>query len=249
MDVRNIAVVVEDVDAARTALIWALHNIIRYGDIITLLHTKVEIVVTEDDREGMKIVATVREIGASMLVVGLHDHSFLYNLAMGHNSIGSYFNCRVLAIKQPAESPLSTMVSAVGVLDSSTDMDFSQIHISRLQVPDTPPPKVKYRICPDPGAIIWRFRRSSRRRDHGVKKSSQAGRKVNEEAGPGDEMKRVGGGCHCGRRPGGGETKAKRGRTTKRHKKMYNRFLLKIFRLLGLRVVVLDQGSGCRLCL
>ncbi|KAJ1392334.1 UspA [Sesbania bispinosa] len=177
MDVRNIAVVVEDVDAARTALIWALHNIIRYGDIITLLHvypftrsktknkarllrlkgfhlalsfqdicnnfsnTKVEIVVTEDDREGMKIVATVREIGASMLVVGLHDHSFLYNLAMGHNSIGSYFNCRVLAIKQQPESPLSTMVSAVGVLDSSTEMDFSQIHISRLQVPDTPPPK------------------------------------------------------------------------------------------------------------
>jgi len=38
MDVRNIAVVVEDVDAARTALQWALHNIIRYGDIITLLH-------------------------------------------------------------------------------------------------------------------------------------------------------------------------------------------------------------------
>ncbi|XP_047168401.1 uncharacterized protein LOC124837151 [Vigna umbellata] len=97
MDVRNIAVVVEDVDAARTALQWALHNIIRYGDIITLLHvypltrsktknkarllrlkgfqlalsfqqdiynnfsnTKVEIVVTEDNREGMKIVATVR---------------------------------------------------------------------------------------------------------------------------------------------------------------------------------------------
>lgn len=38
MDVRNIAVVVEDVDAARTALQWALDNIIRYGDIITLLH-------------------------------------------------------------------------------------------------------------------------------------------------------------------------------------------------------------------
>ena len=38
MDVRNIVVVVEDVDAARTALQWALHNIVRYGDIITLLH-------------------------------------------------------------------------------------------------------------------------------------------------------------------------------------------------------------------
>jgi len=38
MDVKKIVVVVEDVDAARTALQWALTNIIRYGDIITLLH-------------------------------------------------------------------------------------------------------------------------------------------------------------------------------------------------------------------
>ncbi|XP_027368801.1 uncharacterized protein LOC113874786 [Abrus precatorius] len=196
MDVRNIAVVVEDVDAARTALQWALHNIIRYGDIITLLHvypltrskskskarllrlkgfqlalsfqdicnnftnTKVEVVVTEEDKEGMKIVATVREIRPSMLVVGLHDHSFLYNLAMAHNSIANYFNCRVLAIKQPHVS----CAVGVGVLDSSTNMDFSQIHITKLQVPDTPPPKVKYSLCPDPTAIICRLRRSRRRR-------------------------------------------------------------------------------------
>lgn len=38
MDVQKIVVVVEDVEAARTALQWALINIIRYGDIITLLH-------------------------------------------------------------------------------------------------------------------------------------------------------------------------------------------------------------------
>ncbi|WVZ11691.1 hypothetical protein V8G54_016221 [Vigna mungo] len=146
MDVRNIAVVVEDVDAARTALQWALHNIIRYGDIITLLHvypltrsktknkarllrlkgfqlalsfqqdicnnfsnillvqmgmcynlrivlqTKVEIVVTEENREGMKIVATVRELGASMLVVGLHDHSFLYRVLNIDDDIPVFMN-------------------------------------------------------------------------------------------------------------------------------------------------------------
>ncbi|KAF1875787.1 hypothetical protein Lal_00006417 [Lupinus albus] len=280
MDVRNIAVVVEDVDAARTALEWSLENIIRYGDIITLIHvypftrsksrnkarllrlkgfqlalsfqhicnnfsnTKVEIVVTEDNQEGMKIVASVREIGASILVVGLHDRSFLYKitelddriqhglvgkehsiaselqkvvpenlgtctcllngdkinqkllgstselplpmieppknlkaefflsfiilmldrLAMANNNVASYFNCRVFAIKQPPKSPLSHVLSAEGVLDSSINMDFSQIDISRLQVPVTPPPKVKYRICPDPAAIIWRLRRSRRRR-------------------------------------------------------------------------------------
>lgn len=38
MDVRRIVVVVEDVEAARTALKWALHNLIRFGDFITLLH-------------------------------------------------------------------------------------------------------------------------------------------------------------------------------------------------------------------
>jgi len=45
---------------------------------VLVLQTKVEIVVTEENKEGMKIVAAVREIGASMLVVGLHDQSFLY---------------------------------------------------------------------------------------------------------------------------------------------------------------------------
>ena len=35
---RKIVVVVEDVEAARTAFEWALHNLLRYGDLITLLH-------------------------------------------------------------------------------------------------------------------------------------------------------------------------------------------------------------------
>ncbi|KAI4335823.1 hypothetical protein L6164_014432 [Bauhinia variegata] len=200
MDVRKILVVVEDVDAARTALEWALHNIIRIGDIITLLHvyhstrsrskkkarllrlqgfqlalsfqhicdnfpnTKVEIIVTEGDQEGGKISSMVREIGASMLVVGLHDHSFLYKLAVAHDNLASCFNCRVLAIKQPQGSPFKSMLSAEAVLDSSTNMDFSQIDLSRLQVPQTPPPKIPYRICPSPSAIIWRLRKSRRRR-------------------------------------------------------------------------------------
>lgn len=45
---------------------------------LVLLQTKMEIVVTEGDQEGHKIVAMVREMGASALVVGLHDKSFLY---------------------------------------------------------------------------------------------------------------------------------------------------------------------------
>lgn len=38
MDMRKIIVVVEEVEAARTAFEWALHNLLRYGDLITLLH-------------------------------------------------------------------------------------------------------------------------------------------------------------------------------------------------------------------
>ena len=38
MDESRIVVVVEEVEVARTALQWALHNPLRYGDTITLLH-------------------------------------------------------------------------------------------------------------------------------------------------------------------------------------------------------------------
>ncbi|KAG6753918.1 hypothetical protein D5086_023191 [Populus alba] len=206
MDVRKIVVVVEDVDAARTALQWALHNLLRFGDLITLLHvfspamnssrskkkirllrlkgyqlalsfkdicnnffnTNVEIIVTEGDQEGGKIAAMVREIGASALVVGLHDRSFLYKLAMAHNSIANSFSCRVLAIKPPS-LPLwrstSARTSASPAPDISiSSMDFSQIEFGRpLEVPDIAPPKVPYKICPDPSAIIWRSRKSKRK--------------------------------------------------------------------------------------
>ncbi|KAG2667295.1 hypothetical protein I3843_15G104800 [Carya illinoinensis] len=216
MDVRKIVVLVEEEEAARTALKWALQNLIRCGDLITLLHifpsssssssssksktktksrllrlkgfqlalsfkdiicnnfpnvvlqTNIEIVVTEGDQEGAKISAMVREIGASALVVGLHDQSFLYKLAMTDgNNIGSRLDCRVLAIKQPtANSTVQTLKtkksgSAVLQLDSSNHMDFSQIEIASLQVPDISPPKIPYRICPSRSAIIWRSRRRS----------------------------------------------------------------------------------------
>ncbi|KAJ8752271.1 hypothetical protein K2173_003907 [Erythroxylum novogranatense] len=200
MDMRRIVVVVEDVEVARTALRWALDNILRYGDVITLLHvfcpansssnrskirllrlegyrlalsfkdicnsfivnTNIEIIVTEGDRDGGKIAETVREIGAFALVVGLHDRSFLYRLALAHSNTANSLNCRVLAVKQPAASP-----RALATPDSSTNMDLSQIEIGRLDIPDIPAPKVAYRICPDPSAIIWRWRKSRRKHTSG----------------------------------------------------------------------------------
>ncbi|KAJ6887600.1 hypothetical protein NC652_028764 [Populus alba x Populus x berolinensis] len=170
MDVRKIVVVVEDVDAARTALQWALHNLLRFGDLITLLHvfspamnssrskkkirllrlkgyqlalsfkdicnnffnTNVEIIVTEGDQEGGKIAAMVREIGASALVVGLHDRSFLYKLAMAHNSIANSFSCRVLAIKPPS-LPLWRSTSARTSASPAPDISISSMAFSQIE--------------------------------------------------------------------------------------------------------------------
>lgn len=199
MDARKVVVIVEDMGISRTALKWALHNLIRYGDLITLLHvfpisrsrskkkirllrlkgyqlalsfreicnsfpnSKTEIVVTEGDQEGGKIVDLVREIGASTLVVGLHDRSFLYRLAMSHRNIERNLNCKIIAIKQP--TPLTTRrTTTISTADTSPSMDFSQIELAGLSFPDIPPPKIPYRICPNPTAIIWRRSATRRRR-------------------------------------------------------------------------------------
>ncbi|CAN0902418.1 hypothetical protein LINGRAHAP2_LOCUS21964 [Linum grandiflorum] len=207
MDVRRVVVVVEESESAKSALRWALHNFIRGGDILTLLHvfsptkkkmqrrllrvqgfqlalsfkeicndsaffnTNVEIIVTEGD--GGKIVEMVREIGASALVAGLHDHSFLYRLAMTETNL----SCKVLAIKHRESSQLSLGIATSrsrsrssstmsSLLDASTDhsfFDFSQIEIcsSTLEAPEASQPKIPYRVCPGPYSILWRWRRKS----------------------------------------------------------------------------------------
>ncbi|KAI4324624.1 hypothetical protein MLD38_030095 [Melastoma candidum] len=217
---KKVVVLVEDVEAARTALRWALHNILRSGDVLALLHvfpcprsrnrkrlrqlrlqgyqlalsyrelcsgftnTSIEIVVTEGDGEGVKIASMVREMGAYALVVGLHDHSFLYRLAMTHDNISATFNCRVHAIRQPSPIPLPlpsssssspvrkkmNVIRATSATPNTTSsssapsVDFSQIDLAVLQLPEIRPQKIPYRVCPDPSAIIWRSRKSRRRR-------------------------------------------------------------------------------------
>uniref|UniRef100_A0A7N0V763 UspA domain-containing protein n=1 Tax=Kalanchoe fedtschenkoi TaxID=63787 RepID=A0A7N0V763_KALFE len=195
MERRKIVVVVEDVDAARTAAQWALHNLIRCGDLIILLHvfspssgsirsssssrklrnlrlrgfqlalsfksycddypnTKVDIVVREGDAEGRAIAEFVKEIGAFALVVGLHDRSFLYRLATDETNSNS-LKCRVLAIKQPPKQQTPSNSQSARFFDSSTNMDFSQIEISGLEVPMEVPQKIPYQICPNPSGILW----------------------------------------------------------------------------------------------
>nr|XP_009803117.1 PREDICTED: uncharacterized protein LOC104248543 isoform X3 [Nicotiana sylvestris] len=129
---------------------------------MVMLQTKTEIVVTQGDQDGGKIAEMVREIGASTLVAGLHDQSFLYRLAMTHNHIARNLNCKVLAIKQPTPSPMATRTRTIYFQDSSTNMDFSQIEIDALSVPEVNPPKIPYQVCPDPHSIIWRSGRSRR---------------------------------------------------------------------------------------
>ncbi|KAJ0230760.1 Adenine nucleotide alpha hydrolases-like superfamily protein [Hirschfeldia incana] len=211
-DVRRIVVVVEDKEAARTAMQWALHNLLRQGDIIVLLHvishpprkkkstaarllrrhgynlalsfreicdaffnTNTEIIVREGDEDGRTIAEVVKEIGASTLLVGLHQNSFLYRWAMSGIDVTRNLGCKVIAIKQPlAEEPppgklKGRMTShATGTSDSLTNFDFSQIEISGLQVPEIRTPKVPYRLCPSPRAILWRSRPRRSKARYGV---------------------------------------------------------------------------------
>ncbi|GFP83604.1 hypothetical protein PHJA_000503800 [Phtheirospermum japonicum] len=138
----KIIVVVEDVEVARTALQWALHNILRCGDVLTLVHvysaspsrnknklrrlrlkgfqlalsfmdichafpnTKTEIVVTEGDQDGRRIAAIAREIGASTLVLGLHDRSFLYgDVDLSLESTASLDLCEAGLQGEPGKAP------------------------------------------------------------------------------------------------------------------------------------------------
>ncbi|XP_042479954.1 uncharacterized protein LOC122060914 [Macadamia integrifolia] len=198
MEMKKIVVVVEDVDAARTALQWTLRNLLRYGDLMTLLHVfpssksrnsknkkkqrllrlrgfqlalsfkdlcdatvfgaKVEIVVREGDEEGRTIASLVREIGATALVVGLHDQSFLYKLAMAHGNVTSHLNCRVLAINR--RLPMTSD-------DNPTNLDLTQIEIAGLWVPPLPPQKIPYQILPSPFDKIWKTKRRGGRRGRG----------------------------------------------------------------------------------
>ncbi|XP_010479325.1 PREDICTED: uncharacterized protein LOC104758194 [Camelina sativa] len=212
-DVRRIVVVVEDKEAARTALQWALHNLLRQGDVIVLLHvfspppsrkkkftaarnlrrhgyhlalsfreicdsffnTHTEIIVREGDDDGNMIAQVLKEIGASMLLVGLHQNSFLYRWAMSGIDVSRHFDCKVMAIKQPSpelSQPAKvkghkiSQRTATSDSDSLTNFDFSQIEISGLQAPEIPtPPKVPYRLCPSPHAILWRSRPRRRSKD------------------------------------------------------------------------------------
>ncbi|XP_019248209.1 PREDICTED: uncharacterized protein LOC109227482 isoform X4 [Nicotiana attenuata] len=128
---------------------------------MVVLQTKTEIVVTQGDQDGGKIADVVREIGVSTVVAGLHDQSFLYRLAMTHNHIARNLNCKVVGIKQPTP-PMATKTRTISFHDTSTNMDFSQIEIDALSVPEVNPPKIPYQVCPDPHSIIWRSGKSRR---------------------------------------------------------------------------------------
>ncbi|KAK9118854.1 hypothetical protein Scep_016947 [Stephania cephalantha] len=205
MEKRKIVVLVEDVEAARAALLWALDNLLRYGDSIVLLHVlpflsssskpqsistttatttnnklrrqrlkgfhlalsfknlcdsfldaKVEIVVTPGDPDGNTIASMVRDIGASALVVGLHDQSFLYKTATSRTRITDNNNCRVLAIKHSGKMESSSSQEC-----NSMSTEFSQIETGKIRPPPGPQPKIQYQIMPSPFGITWRSRRRS----------------------------------------------------------------------------------------
>ncbi|XP_020691960.1 uncharacterized protein LOC110106401 isoform X1 [Dendrobium catenatum] len=180
MESQRVVVVVEEADAARIALEWAVRNFLRSADSLTLLHVypatksrvkqrrlrlrgfqlalsfkdlcngiaeaKVEIIVMEGDK-GAAVVSFVSKIGASTLIVGLHDQSFLYKRSIPN--LGTrILNCRILAIKQHS----STHYGLVNT-------EFSQIEITGLS--RMPQAKKCFLIFLSPlGRILKRSRRN-----------------------------------------------------------------------------------------
>lgn len=78
MEVRKIVVVVEDVDIARTAMLWALHNVLRYGDLVTLLHVFPAITTAGNKSRNRKKLRLLR-LNGFQLALSFKDicvHSF-----------------------------------------------------------------------------------------------------------------------------------------------------------------------------
>ncbi|XP_010936799.1 uncharacterized protein [Elaeis guineensis] len=180
MESQKVVVVVEEANAARAALQWAVRNFLRSTDSVTLLYVcpltrskkkqrklrlkgfqlalsfkdlcngiaeaKVEIIVTEGD-QGASVVSTVNKLGASTLVVGLHEQSFLYNPPIP-NLGARNFNCRILAIKEHTKT-------REGVVNA----EFSQVEITRICMAE---PKNPFPIFPL--SLGFLCRRSKRRK-------------------------------------------------------------------------------------
>ncbi|XP_039143614.1 uncharacterized protein LOC120280736 [Dioscorea cayenensis subsp. rotundata] len=132
----------------RNLRLRGFHLALSFKDLCNgIAEAKVEIIVTEGE-QGASVLSLVNQIGASTLVVGLHEHSFLYRvneLILSENNL----KCRVLAIKQHPKAH-----------DVLINTEFSQIEIRRLH-------KRKSRNCsirflPLSLGMIWR--RTKRRK-------------------------------------------------------------------------------------
>ncbi|XP_062205239.1 uncharacterized protein LOC133907225 [Phragmites australis] len=107
-----------------------------------IAEAKVEIVVTEGEL-GETVVETVNQLGATTLVVGLHDKSFLYRAPSPYVGVRS-MGCRVLAVRQHATAR-----------DGFLNADLTQIETISLHIP---PPKIPFPMFTLPLGVIWRRR-------------------------------------------------------------------------------------------
>ncbi|CAA7402218.1 unnamed protein product [Spirodela intermedia] len=108
---------------------------------------KVEIVVKEGE-QAVTVAALVSEIRASVLILGLHEHSFLYKFSTAHFSVRN-LDCRILAVKNhPTDC------------DGFVGVEFSQVEIARLCMR---PQKIPYRILP----VCFRRKSRKKRRANG----------------------------------------------------------------------------------
>ncbi|KAJ0962812.1 hypothetical protein J5N97_027934 [Dioscorea zingiberensis] len=106
----------------RNLRLRGFHLALSFKDLCNgIAEAKVEIIVTEGEK-GASVLSLVNQIGASTLVLGLHEHSFLYKVTDPNPILSEdNFKCRILAIKQHRKAS-----------DVFIHTDFSQIEITRL---------------------------------------------------------------------------------------------------------------------
>ncbi|KAJ3694352.1 hypothetical protein LUZ60_009832 [Juncus effusus] len=126
-----------------------------------IAEAKVEIVVTEGE-EGESVISTVNKIGATTLVLGLHERSFLYRVPNQGISARN-LRCRVLAIKQhPTVQHGDPMAQ-----NTFLNIELSQVENIRLCVRPPDQVKIPFPIFTLPlGAIFGK----SKRRNNEAKK-------------------------------------------------------------------------------
>ncbi|XP_019248207.1 PREDICTED: uncharacterized protein LOC109227482 isoform X2 [Nicotiana attenuata] len=144
MDVKKIVVIVEDVEIAKTALQWTLHNLLRYGDILILLH--VFPITKSRSKKKLKIL----RLKGFQLALSFYD------------LCKKFLNTKTEIVVTQGDQDGGKIADVVREIGVSTVVAGLHDQSFLYSVPEVNPPKIPYQVCPDPHSIIWRSGKSRR---------------------------------------------------------------------------------------